>query len=49
MSLLEDVQYLNKYDREGACVKKKNEYSINCKIKPYNKVGKGDDPSYLIY
>ncbi|MBX9183831.1 MULTISPECIES: hypothetical protein [Clostridium] len=36
MSLLEDVQFMNKYDREGACGKIKNRLLISNKIKPYN-------------
>ena len=35
MSLLDDVQFVNKYDREEACVKVKNRLLINAKIKLY--------------
>lgn len=49
MSLLEDVQFVNKYNREGACVKFKNRLLINTKIKLYKSFKKGDDPIYLIY
>lgn len=35
MSLLDDVQFMNKYDREEACVKLKNRLLINDKIKLY--------------
>lgn len=48
MSLLEDVQFMNKYDREEAYVKLKNKLLINAKIKLYKSFKEGDDPTYLI-
>lgn len=49
MSLLDDVQFVNKYDREEACVKVKNRLLINAKIKLYKCFKEGDDPIYLIH
>lgn len=49
MSLLKDVQLMNKYDREEACVKLKNRLLINAKIKLYKCFKEGDDPIYLIH
>lgn len=43
MSLLDDVQFMNKYDREGAYVKLKNRLLINTKIKLYKCFKGGDD------
>ena len=49
MSLLDDVQFMNKYDKEEACVKLKNRLLINAKIKLYKSFKEGDDPIYLIH
>lgn len=35
MSILEGVQLVNKYNREGACIKFKNKFLINTKIELY--------------
>lgn len=49
MSLLDDVQLVNKYDREEACVKFKNRLLINTKIQLYKCFKEGDDLIYLIH
>ena len=43
MSLLDDVQFLNKYDREEACIKLNNKLSIDVKDKVHKCFKKGDD------
>ena len=48
MSLLDDVQFVNKYDREEACIGFKNRLLNNAKIKLYKCFKEGDDPAYLI-
>lgn len=45
MSLLENVQFVNKYNREEACIK----FLINIKIKLYKGLKKEDDLIYLVY
>ena len=49
MSLLDDVQFMDKYDREEAWVKLKNRLLINDKIELYKCFKEGDDPIYLIH
>lgn len=49
MSLLEDVQFMNKYNREGAFIKINKMLLIDTKINLYKSLEKGDDPIYLIY
>lgn len=49
MSILEGVQFVNKYNRGEACVKFKNMFLINIKIELYKGFKKGDDPIYLVY
>ena len=49
MSLFDDVQLVNKYDREEACVKFKNRLLINAKIQLYKCFKEGDDLIYLIH
>ena len=45
MSLLDDVQFMDKYDREEAWVKLKNRLLINAKIELYKCFKEGDDPA----
>ena len=49
MSLLDDVQFVNKDDREEAGVKVKNRLLIKAKVKLYKCFKEGDDLIYLIH
>ena len=49
MSLLDNVQLVNKYDREEAWEKLKNKLLINTKIQLYKCFKEGDDLIYLIH